>query len=163
MHWQMPLRDLDWVFLILKHVHCIIKPTPMTIFLVLCVSAVRWWKSFLVLVFSHWRCKITVFATNHTFPNPWPWINNCIEQWSERVFLFNWVTLPFNWSGEKTWNNSVQHRWIILASQLVAVLLHGDMARDVKKVVNSLDPYASLSISVALVTSTLWLSLGKGP
>ena len=111
MQWQMPLRDLDWVFLILKHVHCIIQPTPMTIFLVLCVSAVRWWKSFLVLVCSHWRCKITVFATNHTFPNPWPWINNCIEQWSERVFLFNWVTLPFNWSGGKTWNNSVQHRW----------------------------------------------------
>ena len=47
----------------------------------------------------------------HTLPDPWPLTHNSLEQWSERVFLFNWVTLPFNWSGETVWNNSVQLRW----------------------------------------------------
>ena len=46
----------------------------------------------------------------HTFPDPWPWINNFLEQWSERVYRFRWITRPFNWSGEKAWNNSVQQR-----------------------------------------------------
>ena len=47
----------------------------------------------------------------HTIPDPWPWINNCLEQWSERVYRVKWVTLPFNRSGEKEWNR-VQHHWI---------------------------------------------------
>ena len=47
----------------------------------------------------------TLFLTNDSGQT------NCLEQWSERVFLFNWATLPFNWSGEKVWNNSVQHCW----------------------------------------------------
>ena len=34
-----------------------------------------------------------------------------LEQWAERVFRCNWVAPPFNWSGEKAWHNSVQHRW----------------------------------------------------
>ena len=38
----------------------------------------------------------------HTIPDSWPWINNYLTQWSERIFRFNWVTLPFNWSGEKS-------------------------------------------------------------
>ena len=38
----------------------------------------------------------THFASIHTIPDPWPWINSCLEQWSEQVLLFNWVTFPFN-------------------------------------------------------------------
>ena len=47
----------------------------------------------------------------HTVPDPWPWLKNCLEQWSDRVFLFNSVTLPFNKSGKKVWNKSVDHHW----------------------------------------------------
>ena len=42
-----------------------------------------------------------VQLATHTILDPWPLINDCLEQWSERVFLFSWVTLPFNWSGVK--------------------------------------------------------------
>ena len=63
------------------------------------------WKKF------HFETKKTIFCSFHvkqyklscihTFPDLWPWINNCCEQWSEWVFLFNWVTLPFKlvWRG----------------------------------------------------------------
>ena len=43
------------------------------------------------------RPRITIY----TIPDP-----RRLEQWSERVFRFSWVTLPFNWSGEKVWNDS---------------------------------------------------------
>ena len=39
----------------------------------------------------------------HTFPDPWPWINNCLEQWSERVFLLSWET-----SVQLVWRESVK-------------------------------------------------------
>ena len=45
----------------------------------------------------------------HTIPDLQPWITNCLGQWSERIFRFYWLTHPFNWFGEKVWNNSVQH------------------------------------------------------
>ena len=70
-----------------------------------------WWSS------SSWRCwlllSLLLFLASgiHTFPEHWPWTNNCFEQWSEQVFLSSWVTHPFNWSGEKAWKNSVQNRW----------------------------------------------------
>ena len=54
---------------------------------------------------------LVFFLLLHTIPDPWPWINNCLEQWSQHVFQFNWVTLAFTWYGEKVWKNSVQHCW----------------------------------------------------
>ena len=70
-------------------------------------------------------------GTIHAIPDPWPWINNCLEQWSERVFLFSWVTLPFNWSGAKVSNNSVQHRWThTQGRQIMAAPLHRDTTRE---------------------------------
>ena len=58
-----------------------------------------------------WGQSLHTFVSVHTIPGPWPWITNSLEQWSKRVFLFNRVTLPFSWSGEEVWNNSVQHCW----------------------------------------------------
>ena len=46
-------------------------------------------------------------------PDPRPSINNCLEQWSERVFLFNWVTL-----------RSVQLVWREIVKQLSATPLN---------------------------------------
>ena len=36
-----------------------------------------------------------------------------------------WVTLPFNWSGEKSWNNSVHHRWTHSRKAIVFQLKRG--------------------------------------
>ena len=73
----------------------------------------------------------------HIIPDPWPWIYNCLEQLSERVFRFNWVTLPLNWSDEKAWKNSVQHRWTHSSKENHGSLHASRYGKWKKKVVNN--------------------------
>ena len=54
-----------------------------------------------------WRPAFPV----HQLPDLWHWINNCLEQWLQRIFRFYEPCIGEKQRSQEAWNASIQHRY----------------------------------------------------
>ena len=69
--------------------------------------------------------KFKVIIVIHKISDPWCWINNCLEQWSEWVYQFSWVTLLFTGQTRERETTQCNTTELIQARQIMSAPMHG--------------------------------------